>query len=120
MSKVVQAVNAMLSNPEKIDKVIENDEEYYFLYNKKYKWSIKDNVDKIFLYFYPTNVSFDYLATTHPTEWASSIKFVIYIDTDIGTREAKASFRDLLATIKEKLYGVDKLLDEIIDDDIPF
>lgn len=117
MSKVVQAVNAMLSNPEKITGVHENDNEYYFEYNGKFKWSIRQGENgSILLYFYPGDESFTYLANVHPSEWGE-VKMVVYRDSEIGTREARASFAELLKAVQEKLYGVDALLDEIIKDD---
>lgn len=121
MSKIVQAVNAMLSNREKIAKVCENEDEYYFVYGDKYKWSIRRGEGgAILLYFYPGEESFQYLSTTHPADW-SDVKFVVYKDADIGTKEAKASFLELLNVVQEKLYGVDAMLDEIIkEDEIPW
>ena len=43
MTKIVQAVNAMISNPDKIKSVIPNGQEFFFIYKDKYKWSILKN-----------------------------------------------------------------------------
>ena len=41
---------------------------------------------------------------------------VTYKDTEIGTKEAKASFAELHTLIKERVYGVNDVLDDIISD----
>jgi len=42
---------------------------------------------------------------------------VVYKDSEIGTREARASFTELYSLLTEKVYGVDEVLDDIIADD---
>ncbi|MHA4866793.1 hypothetical protein ACXZ1M_03745 [Duganella sp. PWIR1] len=120
MSKIVQAVNAMISNPEKITDVVENDDEYFFLYNNKFKWSIRDSDSGIIIYFYSVNISIRELAGFDDSDWYGFKGMVVYKVTDIGTKEAFSSFQDLYNLVKEKLYGVDAMLDEIIKDDVPF
>jgi hypothetical protein len=115
MSKIVQAVNAMISNQEKISQVMEGDDEYFFVYRDMYKWSIKKTNDDVILYFYPEDYDIESLAALSPSSW-NSIRMVIYKASEIGTKEAISSFLDLLTIIKEKQYGVDSVLDDIIGD----
>ncbi|ENV63636.1 hypothetical protein F949_01011 [Acinetobacter junii NIPH 182] len=123
MSKIVQAVNAMLSNSKLITDVMVEDAEYFFLYKSKYKWSIKRIEDEIILWFYPGSESLQQLIhLTLGSDW-QSVPMVRYSDKEIGTKEAKLSFVELYNLIKEKVYGVDDALDDIIsdlDEDLPF
>lgn len=123
MSKIVQAVNAMLSNPKYITDVMATDNEYFFLYKEKYKWSVKSIEDRISLWFYPGNESLQQLMqVTTGSSW-DTVPMIHYSDKDIGTKEAKATFIELYNLVKEKLYGVDRVLDDIIsdlDNDLPF
>ncbi|OEC90736.1 hypothetical protein [Acinetobacter sp. YK3] len=123
MSKIVQAVNAMLSNSKLITDVMVEDNEYFFLYKSKYKWSIKRIEDEIILWFYPGNESLQQLIhLTLGSDW-QSVPMIRYSDKEIGTKEAKLSFVELYNLIKEKVYGVDDALDDIISDldaDLPF
>ena len=116
MSKIVLAVNAMISNPNLISTVIQNDKEIFFLYKGKYKWSIslRDGGEH-FLWYYPGIETIQQLAATEGQEWEGT-KMVTYKDNDIGTKEAKASFSELYTIIKERVYGVNEVLDDIIAD----
>lgn len=116
MSKVVQAVNAMISNPDHITNVMRNGRELFFLYKGKYKWSIiKSDEDKYHLYFYPGDEDLERLAYYDGNDWEGT-PMVTYSDEDIGTKEAKASFSELYTLIKERVYGVNEVLDDIISD----
>lgn len=119
MSKVVQAVNAMIANENYISNVIpstHNKNEYFFVYRNKHVWSmLKDDDSSHRLFFYPNTSNVDYLASLMGHEW-SDIQMVSYIDSEIATKEAKSSFSELYTILKEKLYGINDVLDEIISD----
>lgn len=116
MSKVVQAVNAMISNPTLITNVIPNGAELFFLYKGKYKWSInKNNKGEHHLFFYPGTEELEDLASTMGEYW-EHVPMLGYSDIEIGTKEATASFADLYTLIKERAYGVNEVLDDIISD----
>lgn len=116
MSKIVQAVNAMISNPDLISNVIPNEKEFFFLYKNKYKWSITRNDNNVHvLWYYPGAESLESLASTDGPEW-EFIPMITYRDNEIGTKEAKASFAELYTLIKERAYGVNEVLDDIISD----
>lgn len=120
MSKIVQAVNAIISNPNAITKVIKTADDLYFLYKGKYKWSISIQDNDTLLWYYPGDESLEKLATTEDWAW-EDIPMVTYRSSEIGTREAKASFAELYVLLKERLYKVNEVLDDIInDDDLPF
>ena len=119
MSKIVQAVNAMISNPDKIEKVIQGESEFFFLYKEKYKWSMSQREDGHILWFYPGNEPIEQLASHDGQGW-EGVSMVTYKDLEIGTKEAKASFAELHSLLKERVYGVNKVLDDIISDAEPF
>jgi hypothetical protein len=120
MSKVVQAVNAMITNSRDISNVIKSANEIFFLYNKKYKWSMASRDGHYHLWFYPGGETLEDLAYRSEFDNFESISVVHYVDSDIGTKEAKASFADLYVILSEKIYGIDEVLDDIISGDIPF
>lgn len=119
MSKVVQAVNAMISNPDKIGKVIRGDSELFFLYKDKYKWSMAERSGDYWLWFYPGDESIEQLASFEENGDWEGTPIVAYRAGEIGTKEAKASFADLFMLLKEKVYGVNVVLDDIISDADP-
>jgi len=117
MSKIVQAVNSMISNPELISKVVEAGTEIFFLYKNKYKWSMRRRDDSHYLWFYPGNESLETLAAYSELGWEEETPtMVVYHDAKIGTKEARASFAELYTLLKEKLYGIDEVLNDIISD----
>lgn len=120
MDKIIQVVNSMISNSDKINNVIVNQrDELFFIYNNKYKWSISelDTESKIFLYLYPDmDKNLEQLA--FETDFTVYRKFVAYRSNDYKSQEATESFKELLKIIREKKYGVDNILEDIINDDI--
>lgn len=117
MSKIVQAVNSMIANPGNITNVIKGESESFFLYKGKYKWSICCREDGYHLWFYPGNETIETLASYESGEWGyENVAMLHYHDAEIGTKEAKASFAELHTLVKEKAYGIDKVLDDIILD----
>jgi hypothetical protein len=121
MSKIVQAVNSMISNQKLITNVIQGDKELFFLYKGKYKWSVNGRApDKdCLIFYYPGDEPLEVLASFENDDWEGT-PMIVYRASELGTKEAKASFLELSNIIKEKLYGVNDVLDDIISDDIPF
>jgi len=117
MSKIVQAVNAMISNKVQITNVIKNREnnEVFFLFKNKYKWSISEADGKYFLFFYPGSESIQDLARVAPHEWENH-EMIRYSAAELGTKEAIQSFAELFTILTEKAYGIDGVLDDIIGD----
>ncbi len=116
MSKVVQAINAMISNPDLITDVMKNNVEFFFVYKGKYKWStIRTNDGEHYLYFYPGSQNIESLAQYDGLDWEGT-PIVTYSASEIGTKEAVASFSELYTLIKERVYGVNDVLDDIISD----
>jgi hypothetical protein len=119
MSKIVQAVNVMITRKNLITNVCQGENEIFFTYNGKYNWSVAHRDDDIYLWYYPNSESIDeLLGRSHAGEW-DGVSMVTYKASDIGTREAVETFNELYRTVKEKLFGVDDVLDDIIKDD-PF
>ena len=119
MSKIVQAANVMISRKNLITDVTLGENEVFFTYNGKYHWSIAQRDNEIFLWFYPRAESLaELVGRSHHQEW-DGVEMVTYKASDIGTREAAETFSELYRVVKEKLFGVDDVLDDIIKDD-PF
>jgi hypothetical protein len=119
MSKVVQAVNTMISHPELMTKVIQGESEIFFLY-KTYKWSMRRNSDGVYyLYYYPGTEQLEDLAAFDQHDWQDYDPMVVYNTKDIATREAISSFAELYRVLKENLHGINKVFEDILSDD-PF
>ena len=122
MSKIVQAVNAMISNDSGISEVAKGGytpSEIFFVYDSKYTWSINKIDDDYYLFYYPNNDKTSALVNLFEDEW-DGVPVVKYSTKELGTREAKASFAELYTVVAEKVYGISDVLDDIIDSIIPF
>lgn len=123
MTKIVQAVNAMISNPDKIKSVIPNGQEFFFIYKDRYKWSIiKNDQNDYLLFYYAEDISLDEIANISNNNW-QQLQFVKYSASEIKTREATESFSELYTIVSEKAYGIDEMFKDIIadmDEDLPF
>ena len=117
MSKIVQAVNSIISNPDDIGPMIQGSRrEIYFIYKKKYKWSVRrDHDGEIYLQYYPGEQSIEQLAGFESYEW-DDVDTVSYSSKEIGTREAISSFTELYTLLVERWFKVNEVLDDIIDD----
>jgi hypothetical protein len=118
MSKIVTAVNAMISNPDLITNSIQgsSDNECFFKYDKKHLWSIIDVMgDDYALHYYPGNQDLEALSAIPDDYWhEADIKSVAYLTKTLGTKEARDSFKELNSIVKEKVFGMDDVLSEII------
>jgi hypothetical protein len=124
MSKIVTAINAMISNSELITNAVQGtmDSEQFFKYDKKHIWSIIHNQKKgeYYLHYYPGNQDINHLAIIPEEYWDNAeIKSVAYRSKVLGTKEALDSLAELHSIVSEKVYGMDEVLDEIIDT-VPF
>lgn len=124
MSKIVKAINVMISNPHKITDVVkgENETECFFRYDKKHLWSIlKHDDSNYYMAYYPGNQNVEHLASIPDEEWEHvPINCVAYTSRELGTKEAKESMAELYNIVNEKVHGMDEVLDEIINSDPPF
>lgn len=121
MSKIVQAINAMIANANLITNVMKGNDEIFFLYKGVYKWSIAGRNNGVHLWYYPGDMSLEELASLDSDDWSfHDIPMVHYNDEEIGTKEAKASFQELLTVVTEKVYGIGDVLDDIISSAPPF
>lgn len=123
MSKIVRAVNVMVSNPEQITNVISSNysDELFFIYKNKYKWGMKRDEDgEYYLYYYPGRQTLNQLAGFSDQDWNDFSEMVVYSTNGIGTKEARSSFADLYTVVREKRFGLNDVLDDIIGDEVPF
>ena len=113
MSKIVLAINSMISNEEKITDIHRDlmDSEFLFKYADKYVWGISKHEENYSLFFYPESKDVNELAGV--IDW-SNVPMVVYKTEDLKTREAIESFRELYLIVQRKLHNVDRVLDEII------
>jgi len=118
--KIVEAVNSMIINSTLISNVFKKENEIFFIYNKKYKWSVSRNENNIyFLYIYPkTYLTLEQLA--YEVDYSVFDDFIVYRSDEIKTREAIETFAELYQVLSDKLFGVDDILDDIISDMPPF
>ncbi|ENW98604.1 hypothetical protein F900_03205 [Acinetobacter modestus] len=123
MTKIVQAVNAMISNPDKIKSVVPNGQEFFFIYKDKYKWSIlKNEQEDYLLFYYAESMDLDEIINLSNSNW-QHLNFIKYAVSEIRTREAAESFSELYTVVSEKAYGIDEMFKDIIadmDEDLPF
>ena len=122
MSKIIQAVNAMVANSDKVTNVEQGEggKEFFFLYKEKYKWSIvkNENKDEYFLHYYPDEMSSIELLASIPQGSWEGIQYVTYSTAELKTRESIESFAELYIMVKENLYNINQALDDIIGDDL--
>ncbi|GAB3381153.1 hypothetical protein [Lysobacter fragariae] len=118
--KIVSAVNAMIANANKISNVCHGNtpnDEVFFVYNEKYKFSVMKAKDDVSVYFYPGGEALESLAAWDDRDWdQSGVSVVRYSAKELGDKEAMESFSELFRVAKERVYGVDDVLDDIISD----
>jgi hypothetical protein len=120
--QIVEAVNAMVSNPGKITNVVpsydDNNEraEYYFLYNGKYKWSILRDArtGHVWLHYYPGDLTLEAIASMDPERQVSEIVMVSYSTKELKAQEAIESFSALYDVVVARYADMDVVLKEII------
>lgn len=132
MSKIVEAINAMIKNSYLIQNVAAitkyvNGKKlptYYFKY-KKYVWSIEynsliNNIDGVYyLNYYPGFSEVEDLIKyvgKNGTIAITEENYIVYDSSTIKTLEADESFSELYRVVKGKLYNVENVLDDIIRD----
>lgn len=124
MSKIVKAVNAMVSNPDKITHSVKgyHETECFFKYDSKHHWSIlKTSDDNYILNYYPSQPDLNSLANIPDEVWDEHAPSSVgYRTKDLAAKEAVDSFRELFSIVNEKLHGMDDVLDEIIGSDMQF
>ena len=114
MHKIVAAVNSMISNENLIGHVLKSGEELFFSYDERFKWSIvKAKDDDYYLSYYPGPQTLEQIASRDM--WNEYGDFVTYSTKEVKTREVRESFSELYQTVQTKLYGIDEVLDYIIN-----
>ena len=122
MSKIVTAINSMVSHPDLITDVIKGtyEKEFFFRYSKKHNWSIfKTNDGHYTLNYFPGNPNLKNLAELPDEAWEEvGPELVRYSTKDLATTEAIDSFRELYSIVSGRVYGMDDVLNDIIGDDL--
>lgn len=125
MSKIVKAINVMVSNPRLINSVIHgyHETEIFFIYDEKHPWSILKRKDDghYYMAYYPGNQDISKIAKIPDEHWdEANVHCVTYTSKELGTKEARESMAELYNLVNEKAYGMDDVLDDIISSDPPF
>ena len=116
--KIVSAANAMIATRDRITDVIPGTggSEIFFMYDRKHKWSITKNVNADYtLFYYPGPQDLRALAEWPDEAWYDFNQMIRYSTSELGTKEAKETFAELYRVVGENLFGIDNVLDEIID-----
>lgn len=119
MSKIIKAINVMVSNEGLITNVRQGDSsnEIFFIYDGKHKWSLVDLPEgKYALHYYPGEESINDLASIE--DWQHFSKMISYASETLQTREAKQTLNELFTILSEKSHGMDDVLNEIIQTDV--
>ena len=124
MSKVVKAMNVMITNPQRIADVSPGRDrnEIFFHYLGGHKWSLVCTPrNEYTLFYYPgDDFTLEQLASFEDEGW-EHVDRVNYNASELGGREAVESMSELFRVLKEKVFGVEGVFDEIIQaDEIPF
>lgn len=114
MNKIILAINSMIQNSDKISNVSVLNNEYFFQY-KGYIWGIFKLTENYILTYYPESRTVTNLINV--IEFLDDIDRISYNSDAFKNQEDIESFRDLYLIIKEKLYGLDNVLDDIIEND---
>lgn len=114
MNKIILAINSMIQNSDQISDISVSNNEYFFKY-KGYIWGIFKSKEDYILIYYPefSNV----IDAINLTKYLDDVASINYNSDAFKNQEDIESFRDLYLIIKEKLYGLDKVLDDIIEND---
>ncbi|OXB20234.1 hypothetical protein B0A80_19245 [Flavobacterium tructae] len=120
--KIVLVINAMITNKEKISNILLDQQEIYFLYNNKYKWSIEKVVEnwsnQYELNFYPKNpdaiVEDDLEDIIYKKRHGSILNVATYSTSDLKGTETYESFKELYQLLIDKFYGIDDMFEDIL------
>jgi hypothetical protein len=121
MSKIVQVVNTMLNNPSKITNVQKGHDVIFFNYIHEQLWGLsKQDNDQIILSIYPQKdlpIAVKDLVNMDDLDWKLTPPISIaYSSESLKESAALESFTELYKVIIEKLYGIDDIFDQIIQD----
>lgn len=109
----------MIQNPHKMTNVRKGVGEYFFLYNKKYKWSVSISDEILaptyYLHYYPFEMTIEELSKIPQEEW-DSYEYLSFSTKELKSQEAEESFQELYRMVKGKIYKVNEVLDDIIKD----
>jgi len=122
MDKVIQVINTLVEKKEKISNVVKEGATYYFLYRGKNKFSItpkKDmHFDAFWLTVYPAaNYTLDDIISNPRQVIPYDIPSIVYDSDDYKDQESIESFRELMKTLLSKLYDVDAVFRDILNED---
>lgn len=110
----------MISNQANITNVYrgKGQDEYYFLYKGKYRWSISsDQTGEYYLLYYDTDFNIKKLSELpNEEEYWTNIHMMGFNTKELKSKEALESFQELYQVVKGKVLGIDKVLNDIIKD----
>lgn len=107
------AINSMIHNINEIYEITESKGEYFFKY-KEYIWSVYGLDDEVVLTYFPYCRKID--DAISKVNYEREYSNIRYKSGDFKSVEDIESFNELYRKIKERVYNVDKVLDDIIGD----
>ena len=117
MNKIILAINSMIQNSDKIFNVSVLNNEYFFNY-KGYIWGILESKKGYILTYYPAYSTV--IDLINQIEYLDNVVSINYNSDGFKNQEDIESFRDLYLIVNEKVYDLDKVLDDIIENDFKF
>lgn len=118
MSKLIRVINKIIENQDKILKVFKYQKELFFEY-KNYYWSLDKTDDEQYKLFHYPNYSDDLehlFNRNYGNHW-ENVSMVTYNSEELSQNEALQSFEELYRILDDKIFGIDKVFDDILNDD---
>ena len=113
MEKVLNVLESLIKNPKKISNINKSGDEFYFLVDTKYKFSLvkSEMENNYYLHFYPKNdISLEQLLNIR--DWSQYADIVTYDSIDLSSFDL---FDELYQILKNKQYDIDTLFDDILN-----
>ncbi|WP_135604953.1 hypothetical protein [Methanococcoides sp. NM1] len=114
MSKILKAVDAMFNSEELITDVKTLQDTLFFKYNQTYVWSIQKELGDFYLIYYVNHDEVKNVIDAIKYMPNDPGPYISYSSKDYKSTENGDNFAELYQIVKEKLYNIDTVLDNII------
>ncbi|NYT19662.1 MAG: hypothetical protein GKC08_05165 [Methanosarcinales archaeon] len=114
MSKILKAVDAMINSEELITDVKALQESLFFKYNQTYVWSIQKELGDYYLIYYVKHNEVKNVIDAIKYMPNDPGPYISYSSKDYKSDKSGDVFAELYQIVKEKLYNIDTVLDNII------
>lgn len=114
MSKILKAVDSMVNSEELITDVKTLQDTLFFKYNQTYVWSIQKELGDFYLIYYVNHDEVKNVIDAIKYMPNDPGAYISYSSKDYKSSENGDNFAELYQIVKEKLYNIDTVLDNII------